>query len=220
MLMQIAAVIVPADLAPIRQRFDALSFVEGTRTAGWHAKLVKNNLQADRQDPGYAALNQTVTDAIMRNMTFRLAAKPKTITLLLFSRYSDGMAYGAHIDDAVMMNLRSDISFTLALSDPSDYDGGELVMETPGGEQDFKLPAGHMIIYPSTTLHRVQPVTRGERKSAVGWIQSQVRHAHHREMLYDLEIARRSMFEKTGKSRDFDLITKVAANLAREWTEI
>jgi PKHD-type hydroxylase len=220
MLMVIANVVAPDQITQLRERILALKYVDGTLTAGWHAKLVKNNLQADRAQPEFAALNKTVSDAILGNPTVRIAARPKALTPLLFSRYSDGMTYGTHVDDAVIMGLRSDISLTLSLTDPRTYEGGELVMETPGGEQAFKLPAGHLILYPSTTLHRVNPVTSGERLAAVGWMQSAVRDAHAREILYDLEIARRSMFEKTGKSRDFDLISKATANLQRLWAEV
>lgn len=118
-----------------------------------------------------------------------------------------------------MYGLRSDISFTLFLADPNAYDGGELVMETSSGEQPYKLKAGQMIMYPSWTLHRVTPVTRGERIAAVGWCQSFVRDATQREILYDLDIARRGIFEKDKKSREFDVITKSHANLLRMWTD-
>lgn len=220
MLMVVANVLPPDQLALLRERILALKYVEGTQTAGWHAKLVKNNLQADRAQPAYADLNKAVTDAILGNQTVRFAGRPKGITPLLFSRYSDGMTYGSHIDDAVIMGIRSDVSFTLSLTEPETYVGGELVMETPGGEQAFKLPAGHLILYPSTTLHRVNPVTSGERLSAVGWMHSAIRDAHAREILYDLEIARRGVFDKQGKTREFDLISKATANLQRLWAEV
>jgi PKHD-type hydroxylase len=118
------------------------------------------------------------------------------------------------------MGIRSDISFTLSLTDPNSYEGGELVMETPAGEQSFKLGLGHMIMYPSTTLHRVNPVTKGERLAAVGWIQSTIREAHMREVLYDLDVARRNLFDQQGKTREFDLISKATANLQRLWAEV
>jgi PKHD-type hydroxylase len=148
-----------------------------------------------------------------------MAFRPRQVTPLLFSRYHDGMEYGTHVDDPLMYNLRSDISFTLFLSDPSTYDGGELVMETTGGEQSYKLNAGEMIAYSSTTLHRVNPVTRGERRAAVGWSQSFVREAAKREILYELDLARRSIFDREQKSRDFDLISKAHANLIRMWAD-
>jgi PKHD-type hydroxylase len=164
-------------------------------------------------------LNKAVTEAIARHPTFRMAARPRHVTPLLFSRYHDSMEYGTHVDDAVMYNLRSDVSFTLMLADPSTYDGGELVMETTAGERSFKLNAGEMIMYPSTTLHRVTPVTRGERVAAVGWCQSYVRNADQREILYELDIARRAIFEKEQKSREFDVVTRCHANLLRMWAD-
>jgi len=193
--------------------------VEGSRTAGWHAKLVKNNEQIDRSHPYYAALNKAVTELIMRNGTFRMAFRPRHITPLLFSRYHDGMEYGTHVDDPIMHNLRSDVSFTLFLSDPQSYAGGELVMESSGGEQAYKLNRGDMIAYPSTTLHRVNPVTSGERMAAVGWSQSYVRDQNQREILWELDVARRGIFEKEKKSREFDVISKAHANLLRMWAD-
>jgi PKHD-type hydroxylase len=207
------------DIAKVVDRMNALRFIDGTATAGWHAKLVKNNQQVDRSQPDYAPLNKAVSDAIMRNGSFRIAARPRHITALLFSRYRDGMEYGTHVDDPIMYNLRSDISFTLFLASPDSYDGGELVMETVGGEQAYKPKAGAMIIYPSTTLHRVTPVTKGERLAAVGWCQSYIRDAAKREILYDMDIARRGIFEKDKKSREFDVISRCHANLMRMWAD-
>ena len=131
----------------------------------------------------------------------------------------DGMEYGTHVDDPIMYNLRSDVSFTLFLSDPQTYEGGELVMETSGGEQAYKLNRGDMIAYPSTTLHRVNPVTSGERMAAVGWSQSYVRDQNQREILWELDVARRGIFEKEKKSREFDVISKAHANLLRMWAD-
>jgi len=219
MLLVINDVLTADDIAKVTDRMAVLRFVDGATTAGWHAKLVKNNQQIDRTHPDYATLNKAVTDAIMRNGTFRMAARPRHVTPLLFSRYRDGMEYGTHVDDPLMYNLRSDISFTLFLSDPASYDGGELVMEANGGEQAYKPKAGQMIIYPSTTLHRVTPVTKGDRLAAVGWCQSYIREADKREILYDLDVARRGIFEKEKKSREFDLMSRCHANLMRMWAD-
>ena len=145
--------------------------------------------------------------------------RPRHVTPLLFSRYHDGMEYGTHVDDPLMYNLRSDVSFTLFLSDPATYTGGELVMETSGGEQAYKLNRGDMIAYPSTTLHRVNPVTSGERMAAVGWSQSYVRDQNQREILWELDVARRAIFDKEKKSREFDIISKAHANLLRMWAD-
>jgi PKHD-type hydroxylase len=219
MILVIDNVLTANDITKVVDKLNGMKFVEGTATAGWHAKLVKNNMQVDRTQLEYQPLNKSVTESIMRNGTFRMAARPRHITPLLFSRYRDSMEYGTHVDDPIMYNLRSDISFTLFLADPSAYDGGELVMETSSGEQPYKLKAGQMITYPSWTLHRVTPVTRGERIAAVGWCQSYVRDAAQREILYDLDIARRGIFEKEKKSREFDVISKSHANLLRMWTD-
>lgn len=219
MLLVIRDVATQDDVKSIVDRINALRFVEGARTAGWHAKLVKNNEQIDRSHPDYAALNKAVTELIMRNSTFRMGFRPRHVTPLLFSRYHDGMEYGTHVDDPLMYNLRSDVSFTLFLSDPSTYTGGELVMETSGGEQAYKLNRGDMIAYPSTTLHRVNPVTSGERMAAVGWSQSYVRDQNQREILWELDVARRAIFDREKKSREFDIISKAHANLLRMWAD-
>ena len=194
-------------------------FVDGKATAGWHAKLVKNNLQAAGGDRAVTELRATVAEAIGGNALFRLAARPKALTPLILSRYEPGMDYGSHVDDALMNGMRTDVSFTLFLSDPDTYDGGALVIETSGGEDDIKLPAGSLVAYPSTTLHRVQPVTRGARLAAVGWARSFIRDAAKRELLFDLDTARQALFAREGKSAEFDLLSKSTANLLRMWAE-
>jgi PKHD-type hydroxylase len=219
MILVIDNVLTANDITKVVDKLNGMKFVEGTATAGWHAKLVKNNMQVDRTQLEYQPLNKSVTESIMRNGTFRMAARPRHVTPLLFSRYRDSMEYGTHVDDPHMHNLRSDISFTLFLSDPASYDGGELVMETSAGEKPFKLKPGQMIIYPSTTLHRVTAVTRGERQAAVGWCQSYVREADKREILYDLDLTRRAIFEKEKKSREFDVLSRCHANLLRMFAD-
>ena len=119
-----------------------------------------------------------------------------------------------------MHGLRTDVSFTLFLADPETYDGGELVIESVSGEDEIKLPAGHLVAYDSTSLHRVAPVTRGERMVAVGWAQSHVRDSAKRELLFDLETAKRSLFAQSGKTPEFDLLAKTSANLFRMWAEV
>lgn len=127
--------------------------------------------------------------------------------------------YGSHVDDAMIGGLRTDVSFTLFLSDPKGYSGGELVIETAAGEDGIKLPAGSLVAYPTTVQHRVAKVTRGERLVCVGWVRSYIRDAAHRELLFDLDTARRRMFAREGKSADYDLISKSTANLMRMWIE-
>ena len=150
---------------------------------------------------------------------FALATRPKAIIGPLFSRYQPGHAYGTHVDDALIGGVRTDVSFTLFLSDPVSYDGGELIIDTASGEESFKLPAGSLVTYPATSLHRVAPVTRGERLAAAGWVRSHLRDPAHRELLFDLETARRRLFEREGKTVEADLLAKCAANLMRLWCE-
>ena len=145
--------------------------------------------------------------------------RPKALTPLLFSRYETGMHYGSHVDDALMGGMRTDVSFTLFLSDPKSYDGGELTIESASGEETFKLDAGALVAYSATSLHRVADVTRGARLAAVGWARSLVRDPARRELLFDLDSARRQMFAREGKSAEFDLVSKSVANLLRMWVE-
>lgn len=223
MLIAIADVLTAEEMAELDTIIDGGTFQSGSRTAGWHAKLVKNNEQMG--GPQAARAREIVLAALQRNATFMAAALPLRIMPPLIARYANDMTYGDHIDDPVMRPqggaaVRTDVSTTVFLSDPDTYEGGELTMETPAGTQSFKLPRGAAIAYPSTTLHRVQPVTSGERRVAVTWTQSMVRDPAHREILFDLERSRRAVFEKDGKSPVFDLITKSRANLLREWAEI
>jgi PKHD-type hydroxylase len=131
------------------------------------------------------------------------------------------MRYGTHVDDALMGDppVRSDLSLTLFLSDPASYDGGELIVESTAGDQAFRLPPGSLVLYPSSSLHRVEPVTRGVRRAAVGWVQSLVRDPARRELLFDLDTARRSLFDREGATREFGLLSKTVANLLRMWAE-
>jgi len=160
-----------------------------------------------------------LTAKIRENPVFRLAVRPKTLSPLILSRYEPGTAHGSHVDDALMGGVRTDVSFTLFLADPGSYDGGALVIETSAGEDDVKLPAGSLVAYPSTTLHRVEPVTSGVRLAAVGWARSFVRDPAKREILFDLDTARQRLFERDGKSAEFDLVSKSSANLLRMWAE-
>lgn len=219
MILAIEEVLSGEEVARTRETLAAMRFVDGSATAGWHARLVKRVLQVDRADPGYSALNQRTSEAILKSGLFRSAARPRALSGLLFSRYAPGMGYGPHVDDALMGALRSDVSFTLFLAQPEEYAGGELVIESGGGERAFKLPAGQLLLYPSTSLHRVNPVERGERFAAVGWCQSFVRDAAQREILHELEGASRRLFQQSGKTREFDQITRSLSNLLRMWAD-
>lgn len=206
------------ELGEVYAEIERLDFADGRATAGWAARLVKDNEQAE-SGARLEAVRRRIAARIHANELFQIAARPKEITPLLISRYSGGNRYGTHVDDALMQGMRTDLSFTLFLADPASYDGGELVIESSAGEQPFKLDAGSMILYPTTALHRVEPVTRGVRLAAVGWVRSFVRLADKREILFDLETARRGIFDREGKTAIFDLLSKCNANLLRMWAE-
>jgi len=223
MILCIADVLSAADLAEIRRLLDDAAFQDGRKTAGWHARKVKRNEQVDPASRTARTAGERIAAALEVNPVFTAGVQPRAIRPLLFSRYGEGMEYGPHVDDAIMgskQRVRSDVSVTVFLNAPEEYDGGALVIESAGGEQSFKLPAGHAIAYPSTTLHRVERVTRGTRLVAVTWVQSLVRSADDREILFDLDMARRALFEQHGKTREFDLIAKSYANLLRRWSEV
>src|SRR6185503_3098922 len=218
MQIVIGNVLSAEEVALVRETLARATFEDGRETAGFAAQLVKNNRQA-ANDRKIETMRKLLEERILGNELFALAVRPKALTSMMFSRYEGGMQYGSHVDDALMQGMRTDVSFTLFLSDPASYDGGELVIETSAGEQPFKLPAGSMIVYPSTTLHRVAPVERGTRVAAVGWARSFVRNAEQREILFDLETARRDLFEREGKSGAFDLLSKCGTNLLRLWAD-
>lgn len=218
MIIAIADVLSAADLEEVRASLATATFVDGRATAGWSARLVKSNLQASLT-PEVERVRALVETRLGDHAVFALAARPKTILGPLFSRYRPGHAYGAHVDDALMGGVRSDVSFTLFLSEPDSYDGGELVIDGTAGEEAFKLAPGSVVIYPATSLHRVAPVTRGERLAAAGWVRSYIRDAGRRELLFDLEAARRRIFDREGKTAEGDLLAKCAANLMRMWCE-
>jgi PKHD-type hydroxylase len=224
MLICIANVLTTERLQAIYAQLAPEDFVDGKTTAGWHARLVKHNTQLRSDASALPSLREWVLEALHNNSLFQIAALPKTISPILFSRYETGMEYGSHVDNAIMRGgdrpLRSDLSFTLFLSSPDTYGGGELVIESPQGEQAFKLEAGSMVLYPSSTLHRVEAITAGVRLVAVGWVQSLVRSPSEREILFDLETVRQSVFAKQGKTPEFDLLSKSYTNLLRKWSEL
>ena len=219
MQIAIADILTSDELSFVQARVKAARFVDGKATAGFAARLVKNNEQAAASDTSLSEVRKLVSERILANDLFRMAARPKQLTPLLISRYEPGMTYGSHVDDALMQGLRTDVSFTLFLDDPASYDGGELIIETTAGEDSIKLMAGSLIAYPSTSLHRVAEVTRGQRHVIVGWARSFIRDAAQRELLFDLDTARRQLFNRDGKSAEFDLISKSLANLLRMWAE-
>jgi PKHD-type hydroxylase len=212
------------ELNAIRAQLEGASFADGASTAGWSAREVKKNLQVTPGTPGYDRLAGIVRDAFFRNGMLQTALIPRASTQPLFNRYGQGMQYGAHVDAAVMgagaNAVRSDIAITLFLSDPKSYDGGELVVNMSGLMGPFKLEAGSAIAYPANTLHHVTPVTRGVRDAAIIWVQSQVRDPAQREVLWDLENAKRQIFGREGKSALFDVVSKSHANLLRMWADV
>jgi PKHD-type hydroxylase len=212
--------VLPAEeIETVRATLERARFVDGKATAGFAARLVKNNQQAAGSDRSLETIRQLVAGRILGNDVFRLAVRPKALSPLLFSRYERGMHYGSHVDDALMDGMRTDVAFTLFLSDPKEYDGGELTIESAAGEETFKLAAGALVAYAATSLHHVADVTRGGRLAAVGWARSFIRDPARRELLFELDTARRQLFAREGNSAEFDLVSKSLANLLRMWVE-
>lgn len=206
------------EVAAIREAARSLDFEDGRRTAGRFAREVKANHQA-APSPGRDAILSKVEKALFANPVFTAAARPKTLVRLLLSRYRQGETYGAHVDDAIMGGQRTDLSFTLFLSEPEDYEGGSLIVQDALEERSIKLSAGDMILYPSNTLHRVEPVAEGERLAVVGWATSWVRDPGRREILYDLESSLTEVHATQGKTELFDRLAKTRTNLLRLWAE-
>lgn len=217
MLFQIPDVLSTEELSQLQQDLAQADFVDGKTTAGWYAKQVKHNQQLKRS--AGQELETTVKAALKRHPLFQAAVRPKQVHSLRFSRYGVGMSYGTHADNAMMGSYRADVSFTLFLSEPNDYEGGELVIEGADDEQSYKLPAGYVIVYPSSTLHQVNEVIQGQRLVVVGWVQSLVRDPAQRELLFDIDTVRRSLFAQHGKTNEFDLLSKSVSNLLRRWAE-
>ena len=191
----------------------------GEQTAGWHARAVKHNRQLDRSSALHQSLAAQVSEALLNQPLLCSAGLPVEVHGLLFSLCGPGEGYGSHVDNALMAAGRSDLSFTLFLTPPEDYSGGTLVLQFPHGEESIRLAAGAAIVYPSTLLHRVEPVSEGQRLVCVGWIQSRVRNAERRELLFELDTARRLLFHQQGKTEAFDLISRSYTNLLRMWAD-
>ncbi|MBW4664388.1 MAG: Fe2+-dependent dioxygenase [Chroococcus sp. CMT-3BRIN-NPC107] len=222
MILCIDNILTSTELETAIAKLETAKFIDGKATAGWHARLVKNNSQLPQGSTALEIVRDIINVALQRHVLFQMAVRPHIIRPITISRYDIGMTYGTHVDNAVMHDplMRSDVSMTLFLSDPASYEGGELIIESTQGEAGFKLPAGAAIVYPSSTLHRVEAITKGVRLAAVTWIQSIVRDPQQREILFDLDTARQTLFEASGKSPAFDLISKSHANLLRQWMEI
>lgn len=210
-----------AAVREIRDAFSQIAFRDGKESAGAQARLVKNNEEAAPGELIADDIKARLADTIISHQEFRLAQRPKRLGPLILSRYETGMDYGEHVDHPLSAgDMRRDVSFTLFLSEIYSYDGGALTIIDGGGERSFRLPAGTLIAYPSTSVHRVSKVERGVRLAAVGWAQSMIRDAAERELLYDLNVARLNLFDAHGKSDDSDRLAKCAANLFRKWADL
>lgn len=218
MLLCLQNVCAPEEVRQLTTLAAESDYGDGRKTAGWAAREVKHNEQVEA-GPRIDTIRSLVRKALMRHPLFTSFAQPKSITRMLVSRYREGMEYGLHVDDALMGGRRADLSFTLFLCEPDSYDGGELVMDGVDGETAVKLRPGEVVVYPTAALHRVAPVTRGERVAVVGWVRSLVRRADQREILFDLDQVCRSMFEASGKTPQLDLLLKTKSNLLRQWAE-
>ena len=204
-------------LAAVLAELGGLAFADGRATAGWAARRVKNNLQAAGSGDSHARICQLVMQKLATNEVLVAAALPRQFSPLLISRYETGMSYGTHVDDAYMGSppMRTDLSFTVFLSRPEDYAGGELVLEQTDGEHGYKLGAGSLVLYPSTTLHRVEPVGSGTRSVVVGWIQSLCVDPRLREILFDLSRVRASLAGQAQAAELAALLNKSYSNLLR-----
>lgn len=216
MFLAIDGILTRAEAAALARAAAELDFADGRATAGRIAREIKANDQAVAS-PGRDAIRAKVTAALKAHPVFAAAARPKAMTELIVSRYREGQTYGMHVDDALMQGLRTDLSFTLFLTDPESYDGGALIVADTAEERAFRLDPGNLILYPSTTLHRVEPVTRGTRLCVVGWVQSWIRDAGQREVLFDLDRAVAEVHAREGRSALLDTLTKTRSNLIRMW---
>ena len=227
MLVTIDNFLTAEEAAAFRARLDAGTWVDGAGTAGTLSAAVKRNLQIDENDPLGRDLGNIILGRMGTHPLAISAALPHRIYPPKFNSYAGGGHYGTHVDSAVMRipgtndTLRSDVSATLFLTDPADYDGGELLIEGAHGAQAVKLEAGALVLYPATSLHRVEPVTRGRRICSFFWIQSMVRSAEDRGLLFDLDQTVQAL-AATRAPDDADLVrlTGVYHNLLRRWAEI
>ena len=188
---------------------------DGGKTAGSHASIVKNNLQLNRNSEVSKKYSQLINKKILSSQLIKSFSLPKKIHGIMFTKSSKNMHYGRHIDNPYMSSGRSDLSFTLSLTNKDFYKGGELIIETMNSEEKFKLNAGEIIIYPSSYLHAVNEITDGERLVCVGWIESYVKSTEEREYLFDLDAGARGLLAKYGRSDEVDLIFKSYSNLLR-----
>jgi PKHD-type hydroxylase len=225
MLVVVPDALSAAQLAEARRIIDAAPWVDGRVTAGHQSAKAKFNLQIPEDHPAAVELGESILSALAANPLFVSAALPLKIFPPLFNRYSGGQYFGTHVDNAIRKakgnpeRVRADISVTLFLSEPTDYDGGELTIESSHGARSVKLPAGQLVLYPSSSLHHVSPVTRGTRTCAFFWIQSLVRESARREILFDLDTSiQRLSVDHPGHPSSVALVG-VYHNLLRQWAD-
>lgn len=229
MLVAVPALLSPDQLGEVRRLVDAGPWQDGKATAGKQSELAKRNLQLPSSSPEAQAAGKIVMDALANNGLFMSAALPDRVFPPLFNRYDAGAGHGfdKHVDNAIRFledksnRIRTDLSATLFLADPEDYDGGELVIEDTYGEHSVKLNAGDMILYPSTSLHRVEPVTRGSRVASFFWVQSMVRDDGQRTLLLEMDAAIRTLAASLGdKDPSVVSLTGTYHNLLRRWADV
>ena len=224
MLLAIPGVLNAAQLDKIRESLAEARFVDGRLTAGRAAARVKNNEELQPEPQVHQRINRIVMSALGHNADFKSAALPHRMADFIVARYQPGMTYGDHVDDPIMGSagprFRSDVSMTLFLSPPESYDGGELVIRSAFGDRMVKLAAGDAVVYPSSSVHQVAPVTRGERLVILTWIQSYVRDAAQRELLFELNRAREHLLAQDPDADTTKHVDRSYANLLRMWAEV
>ncbi len=225
MLLHVPQVLTKAEVADIRQRLDAAGWSDGSVSAGAQAVNIKQNQQLAADSPAFAELSQRIAQALSRHPLFVSAALPKHILPPMFNRYENGGHYGNHIDNAIQIDrfsgqkIRTDVSTTVFLSEPEEYEGGELIAEDSYGCHEVKLAAGDAIVYPSTSLHRVEPVTSGVRIASFLWTQSLVRDAWRRAMLFDLDMTILKLRGQIGDNPEVVALTGHYHKLLQQWAE-
>ncbi len=226
MLLTIPDVLTPEQVQIIRSRLDAAEWVDGRVTAGHQSAMAKDNVQLPEDSRVAREVGEVILNELGKNSLFVSAALPLRVFPPLFNRYSGGQSFGTHVDNAIRQitgtghRIRTDLSATLFFSSPDEYDGGELVVEDTYGIHTVKLPAGHMILYPSTSLHHVLPVTRGARVSSFFWIQSMIRDDAQRTLLFDLDVATQRIAADVPTHPSAVQLTGIYHNLLRRWAEM
>ena len=226
MMLHVPNVLTPDQVADLRRRLDATDWVDGRETVGPQGALVKRNRQLPETSPVSQELGAIVLKALAAQPLYFSAALPLRTVPPLFNRYEGGEHYGDHIDGSVRsvpgtgLRLRTDISCTLFLTPPEDYDGGELVVVDSYGTHEVKLPAGDLIVYPASSVHRVEPVTRGARVCSFFWVQSMVRDDWRRSMLFELDRNIQSLRQRVGDGPEIVGLTGHYHNLLRQWSDV